>query len=138
MKQHAVVGTADMPFIKPKIRATVICVREGHVLLVSKDGVRWALPGGRPDDQESLVEAAWRELREETAIEAKSLTTAFQFIGATTVHHVFAAAVGKSATPKPRNEIKYLKWAQRDVLDELSTSPTTRAIVSQYFLARAG
>lgn len=127
-----------MPFIKPKIRATVICVREGQVLLVSKDGVRWALPGGRPDDEESLFETAWRELREETAIEAKSLTNAFQFIGATTVHHVFAATIGKSANPKPRNEIKHLKWMPRDMLEDLGTSPTTQAIVAQYFLATVG
>lgn len=125
-----------MPFIKPKVRATVICVREGQVLLVSKDGVRWSLPGGRPDTQESLVDTARRELREETALDAKSMINAFQFIGATTVHHVFAATVGKSSTPKPRNEIKYLQWTSQDLLDGLATSPTTRAIVLQYFLCK--
>lgn len=108
------------------------------MLLVSKDGVRWSLPGGRPDSQESLVDTARRELREETALEAKSLTNAFQFIGATTVHHVFAATVGKSASPKPRNEIKHLQWMRRDLLEGLTTSPTTRAIVSQYFLCNVG
>ncbi|XQU77157.1 NUDIX domain-containing protein [Cupriavidus sp. H18C2] len=134
MHQATRTPTTDMPFLKPKIRATVICVRAGQVLLVSKDGARWALPGGRPDSQEPLIDTGRRELREETALEAKAMTAAFQFIGATTVHHVFAATVGKSANAKPRNEIKHVKWTSPDGLDHLDTSPTTRAIVSQYFL----
>jgi len=110
-----------------------VCVREGQVLLVSKDGMRWALPGGRPDSDEALVEAALRELREETALDAKSMTDAFQFIGATTVHHVFVATVGKSAQAKARNEIKYLLWTPPHKLSRVEISPTTQAIVQQYF-----
>jgi 8-oxo-dGTP diphosphatase len=119
--------------LKPKVRSTIVCIRHGHVLLVSKDGVRWALPGGRPGKQESPEQTARRELQQETALEAKALVGAFQFIGATTVHHVFTAAIGGSARPKPGHEIKCLQWLPHDKLGEIETSQTTRQIVSQFF-----
>ncbi|CAG9167432.1 hypothetical protein LMG23992_00808 [Cupriavidus laharis] len=121
--------------LKPKVRATIVCIRHGRVLLVSKDGVRWALPGGRPGKQESPEETARRELHQETALEAKALVGAFQFIGATTVHHVFTAAIAASARPKPGNEIKCLQWLSHEKLGEVETSTTTRQIVSQFFHA---
>ncbi|KAF7962487.1 NUDIX hydrolase [Cupriavidus sp. UYMMa02A] len=119
--------------LKPKVRSTVVCIRHGRVLLVSKDGVRWALPGGRPGKQESPEDTARRELQQETALEAKTLVGAFQFIGATTVHHVFTAAINASARPKPGHEIKCLQWLPHEKLGEIETSPTTRQIVSQFF-----
>lgn len=121
--------------LKPKVRATIVCIRHGRVLLVSKDGVRWALPGGRPGKQESPEETARRELQQETALETKALVGVFQFIGATTVHHVFTAAIDASARPKAGHEIKSLQWLSHEKLAELETSATTRQIVSQFFQA---
>ena len=117
--------------MRPKIRATVACVRGGSVLLVSKDGTRWALPGGRPNAKEILADAAVRELQEETALSVKTLAFHSQFLGATTVHHVFVATVSKSAEPRPCNEIKACRWFEGSELDQLALSLTTRRIVSE-------
>ena len=53
-----------------KRRATVICERDGQVLLVARARGRWAFPGGRVKPSEELTDAAVRELREETGLDA--------------------------------------------------------------------
>ncbi|MCY1206793.1 NUDIX domain protein [compost metagenome] len=121
--------------MKTKLRATVICVRRDRVLLVSKDGQRWALPGGRPGKGETVAETAIRELEEETSLVAKGLDFAFQMIGATTVHHVFAANLGKAAMAKPNREILHCQWFTPSDLHGNGTvvSTTTRRIIGDYF-----
>lgn len=43
-----------------------ICVtRDGGLVLISSDGERWGLPGGRPEDHESWEETLHREVLEE-------------------------------------------------------------------------
>lgn len=121
--------------MRPKIRATVVCVRGDKVLLVSKDGVRWALPGGRPDEHEVLADTAARELLEETAMKAKTLDFQSQYLGSTTVHHVFKATVSKSAEPRPNNEIKACSWFAWGKLDQLEASLTTKRIVAEVVVA---
>jgi len=122
--------------MRPKIRATVVCVRDARVLLVSKDNTRWALPGGRPGAQEVLADTAVRELLEETALKAKTLVFLSQFLGATTVHHVFRVTVGKSAQPRPGHEIQQCRWFAPDELAKMTISPTTLRIVADTLTAR--
>ena len=122
-----------MKNLSRKVRATVICARHDRVLLVSKDNVRWELPGGRPGRPESPLDAAQRELMEETALRPKSITFLFQFVGATTVHHVFDAQVGSKAEAVPCNEIRECRWLTQDELARATVSPTTREIVKTYF-----
>ncbi|WP_230625839.1 NUDIX domain-containing protein [Cupriavidus necator] len=89
-------------------------------MLVSKDGSKWALPGGRPSKDESFADAAGRELEEETALSAKGLGFLFQVLGPTTVHHVFVANMGKTAVPgrQRRSHVasgsrfwKWMRWS---------------------------
>ncbi len=53
----------------------VVCLRDGEVLLIRrgrppKQG-EWSLPGGRIEPGERAADAALRELREETGVEAE-------------------------------------------------------------------
>ncbi|MFJ1256387.1 NUDIX hydrolase [Cupriavidus sp. CuC1] len=122
--------------VKSKVRATVVCARGDRVLLVSKDGNKWALPGGRPSKDETFADAAGRELEEETTLVAKGLGFLFQVVGATTVHHVFRANIGKTAAPKPSKEIERCQWFSLAEIDEIVVNPTTRHIVESFFAVR--
>lgn len=124
--------------MKLKIRATAICFREDRLLLVSKDGVKWSLPGGRPAESESFAEAAGRQLEEETALSAKGVRFLFQIIGPTTVHHVFLANIGKTDVPKPGKEIGRCQWFSPSEMNEIVVSDTTRHIVDSFLARHAG
>src|SRR6266498_2821684 len=49
--------------------AAAVCVSGGRVVLVSSDGRRWGLPGGRPEPQERWVDTLRREVAEEARSE---------------------------------------------------------------------
>lgn len=58
----------------PRVGVSVLCHRNGHALLIKrgKDPFKdhWSLPGGLVEVGETLVEAAERELMEETGVKA--------------------------------------------------------------------
>lgn len=55
----------------------VVCLRDGEVLLIRRGTPprlgEWSLPGGRIEPGERAVEAALRELREETGVKGRIL-----------------------------------------------------------------
>ncbi len=108
--------------MKTKVRATVVCARGDRLLQVFRDGIRWALPGGRPGKSETYADAAARELQEEAALQARGLSFLFQVVGATTVHHVFVANIRKSASAKPSKEINRCQWFSTGELGEVILS----------------
>lgn len=112
-----------------KNRATVLCVRDGRILLVARARARWALPGGRIKRDEAPTDAARRELQEETGLVATHVVHLFQFGGLSTHHHVFLASVPAHAVAEPMNEIARCRWFAPTKIATLSASVPTREIV---------
>jgi 8-oxo-dGTP diphosphatase len=123
-----------------KDRATIICSREGQILLVARARSRWSLPGGTIRRSESPLDAARRELEEETSLVGTEFTYLFQFGGLSKRHLVFLAELPQDASPEPRNEISRCRWFSPTKISTLVTSIPTREIVDLFFTheSRAG
>lgn len=64
---------------------TWVLTKDQHVVIVSKDGRKWQFPGGKPDNQESVIQTAIREVREETGIDMTSHADDINFFGEYTI-----------------------------------------------------
>jgi 8-oxo-dGTP diphosphatase len=113
-----------------KDRATIICSQEGKILLVARVRSRWSLPGGTIRRSESPLDAARRELEEETSLVGMELTYLFQFGGLSKRHHVFRADIPRDASAEARNEISRCRWFNPAKISTLVASIPTREIVS--------
>ena len=78
-------------------RATIIVELDGSILLVENRGGLVLLPGGGVHADESRLQAAARELAEETRLVAQSLLFLFEHESATNRHSVFWAAASGTA-----------------------------------------
>ncbi|MGF6643049.1 8-oxo-dGTP diphosphatase [Paraburkholderia sp. GAS82] len=112
-----------------KERATVVCRQHDKILLVTRGRSRWSLPGGTIRRSESPVEAARRELLEETALGIDDFSFLFQFGGLTKRHHVFLVDLPTNLTPAASNEISRCRWIRPKQVSNVVTSVPTREIV---------
>ena len=115
-----------------KDRSTIVCVRDGKVLLVARARSRWSLPGGTIKRSESPLDAALRELEEETSLAGVELTYLFQFGGLSKHHHVFRADIRQGASAEARSEISRCRWFNPGKISTLVTSIPTREIVQLF------
>ncbi|WP_321029171.1 MULTISPECIES: NUDIX domain-containing protein [Pseudomonas] len=58
-----------------ELHSTVICLQADEVLLVRKESTEWSLPGGKIDPGQTQIEAARRQLDEETAYRSAKLSS---------------------------------------------------------------
>jgi hypothetical protein len=68
------------PFIPPReltIQSGGICFTENQKIILVNDGKQWSIPGGRPEENESLEQALVREIAEEACAEVVE----YQYIG---------------------------------------------------------
>ncbi|WP_322095419.1 NUDIX hydrolase [Paraburkholderia bannensis] len=121
-----------------KERATIVCWQHDRILLVERGRSRWSLPGGTISRDESPVEAARRELAEETTLDGCELGYLFQFGGLNKCHHVFFSVLPDDARPTPNNEIQRCRWFSPRKVATLVTSVPTREIVDLLFSQATG
>ena len=95
-------------------RATALVVKDGKVLLVRHRGEsHYSLPGGRIDGAETSLEAAVREVREETQLRAYSATRLrhCDCEGSVSRHFVSEVKAGDGTIRLQSKEIdRYLWW----------------------------
>ena len=98
-----------------KLRATIIYRKEGEVLFVRKRKAKWNLPGGRVERDETPLEAAMREMAEETGLAFDELRYLTMYREDKVIHYLFEARKADDK-PRPRNEIEACRWIKaRDV-----------------------
>lgn len=125
----------------PIVGAGVVCFRGDQVLLVrNARGVlagRWSIPGGKVRFGETTQDAALRELREETSVEAQlvELIDVVDAIGprpeAPDHHYVLVdfAARWLSGEPRPADDVDAAEFVPVDqALERVDWEPTRRVI----------
>jgi 8-oxo-dGTP diphosphatase len=127
LRLHASVPT-DPPQ-RPVLAALAVVCRDGEVLLVQRakppDRGKWGFPGGRVELGETLFEAAARELREETGVEAAPLDvlTAIDVIrrepaGTIRFHYALVAVLCRwqAGEAVARDDALAVRWATPEAI----------------------
>ncbi|MBD3881408.1 NUDIX domain-containing protein [Phormidium tenue FACHB-886] len=123
--------------VRKRLRGTALIETPQGILLVSSNGDRFSLPGGGAEKQESGEQAAIRELKEETGLEALSTQYLFKHVGglrmrssglARNHHQVFL--VETKGVPCPNQEIKAIHFYQPG--DDINITNSARAIIEKY------
>jgi 8-oxo-dGTP diphosphatase len=120
---------------RPVLAVLAVVTRGNHVLLARRaqepDRGKWGFPGGKVELGETLHEAAARELREETGIEAKAtdIVTVFDMIdrdagGAIRFHYALVAIRldWQSGEGIPASDVAEVAWMTAEDIGHVSTS----------------
>ena len=129
---------------RPVLGASACVWKEGRVLLAKRGkppnlGL-WSLPGGHVELGETLQQAASRELREETGVEADlaHLVDCLNFIstdsaGVVVRHYVVAVFTGPwtAGTAQPLDDAADVAWRAPDRLDDLAMTDGVREVIAK-------
>ncbi len=128
---------------RPFVGVGVVVLKDGAILLVRRARPprqgEWSIPGGLQHIGETLAEAALRELREETGVEARltgELGTVDSLrhddVGRVEYHYslVEFAAQWVSGEPRPADDVDRAEWAPIDDLDRYALWSETQRIIA--------
>ncbi|MFJ3468494.1 NUDIX hydrolase [Pseudomonas sp. NPDC090201] len=114
-----------------KQRATVIYRRDGEILFVRKRRSKWNLPGGRVERGETPLQAAKREMAEETGLHFSRLVYVSEYKQDNVVHYLFEAQRTHSKKPRPLNEIDDCRWLSTKKLNKRSVREPIRDLLKR-------
>ncbi len=122
-------------FITQRRRGTAIIETKKGILIAANRSKVFLLPGGAASRKESRMQAAIREVKEETGLEPYFAMALFRLEGRThsfkhitdfhTVYYIKA-----KGEARPTQEIKYLDWYKAG--KDIQLSQTTKRILDQY------
>jgi 8-oxo-dGTP diphosphatase len=112
-------------------RGTAIVETPDGILVVSRDNRTFYLPGGGAEKGESRREAAIRELREETGLEALDCRFLFEYPSFSNDHKVFL--IEPEGVAEPESEIRYIDYFDGS---NLKVSSVTWEIIELYHLKK--
>ena len=101
---------------------------QGQVLLVhvyryTTDSIEWGVPAGRMEQDETILQAAEREAREETGYETSGHELVYTYYPtngiSNKVFHIVRCRAGPKAGEFDRNEVQELRWASRAEISEM-------------------
>ena len=104
--------------------STVICIQGGKILMVRKEAPEWSLPGGKIDPGENHLQAAQRELSEETTLPLTDARFLAHHVFETEEHYLYQMSVSDSLQPRPSDEIVECRWFKVTELAIATVKPT--------------
>ncbi|MGA4475836.1 NUDIX hydrolase [Ectopseudomonas chengduensis] len=115
-----------------KRRATVIYRRDEKILFVRKRKSKWNLPGGRVEQGESPIQAALREMKEETGLSVDQLRYVSTYQEDNVVHFLFEARPKTTQKPRPHNEIEDCRWIRAKHLGKENVREPIKSLLKRF------
>lgn len=112
-----------------KRRATVIYRRDEQILFVRKRKSKWNLPGGRVEKDETPLQAALREMAEETGLTFDKLSFVSEYEEEKVIHFLFEAQQSLPQKPRPCNEIEDCRWFTSKDMDRRNVRGPIRSLL---------
>ncbi|MDO6591296.1 NUDIX hydrolase [Loktanella sp. D2R18] len=142
--EKTVANCADGNPKKPRLAAIAVVLRGDQILLAKRknapDAGLWGFPGGHVDFGETALDAAARELLEETGVVATpdryitNLDIIVRDTNGTITHHFLLASVlchYVSGTPSASDDVSDARWFDVETIASLETSADVAQIIAQ-------